>query len=231
MIQRIKETLDALAGRLGYPGPVRELINRGPFSTNICCGSGGIISSGCELRGDISIRDAARIGPNCTLHGQVTIGRGTNLVEDVRVVGNVEFGRYCAIADETLFQQINHPMSNPAIQRRFYNRLFDTELGHGDTAPISLGSDVWVGSRAIVLEGVDVGHGAVIGAGSIVTDDVEPYAIVAGIPTERRGWRFSEEVRDRLLDLEWWEWGEERIRKHPEFFNREVAAASEVPDP
>ena len=69
----------------------------------------------------------------------------------------------------------------------------------------TIGNDVWTGHNVNIMSGVNVGDGAVIGAGSIVTKDVPPYAIVAGVPATIRRYRFSEGIIARLLRAKWWE--------------------------
>jgi hypothetical protein len=65
---------------------------------------------------------------------------------------------------------------------------------------------VWIGHGAIVLPGVSIGHGAVIAAGAVVTKDVAPYAIVAGVPARFLRWRFLPEISARIIALAWWNW-------------------------
>ncbi|WP_281040324.1 MULTISPECIES: CatB-related O-acetyltransferase [unclassified Mesorhizobium] len=84
--------------------------------------------------------------------------------------------------------------------------------GLGTRGPIVVGHDVWIGARAIIMSGVTIGNGAVIGAGSVVTKDVPPYAIVAGSPARIIRYRFSPDVVDRIQASEWWTWSDERIR-------------------
>ena len=69
-----------------------------------------------------------------------------------------------------------------------------------------IGHDVWIGYRATLLAGISVGHGAVIGAASVVASDVPAYAIVAGNPARVRRYRHPPETIDRLLQLAWWDW-------------------------
>jgi virginiamycin A acetyltransferase len=95
---------------------------------------------------------------------------------------------------------------------------------------VTVGNDVWIGSRAIVLSGVDIGHGAIVGAGAVVTDDVEPYAVVAGVPAERRKWRFPEHVREALLDIAWWDWEPERLAANEEFFRTDLSEVERPTD-
>ena len=70
---------------------------------------------------------------------------------------------------------------------------------------LPVGHDVWIGSRAIVLDGIVVGNGAVIAANALVTKDVPPYAIVAGIPAKIIKYRFKQDKIDKLIDSKWWE--------------------------
>ena len=106
---------------------------------------------------------------------------------------------------------MNHETENWAVQH-----AFQSDLGiefPKDEQPVRIGSDVWCGMDAIILPGVDIGHGACIGAHSVVTRDVEPYEIVAGNPAKHIRWRFSEETRRQFLEMAWWEWEIEEIRE------------------
>lgn len=70
---------------------------------------------------------------------------------------------------------------------------------------VEIGSDVWLGQGALILQGVKVGHGAVVAAGSVVTKDVPPYAIVGGVPARVLRYRFDEDTVARLLATAWWQ--------------------------
>ena len=78
---------------------------------------------------------------------------------------------------------------------------------------ITIGNDVWIGWDATILPGVTVGDGAIIAAKSVVSRDVEPYTIVAGNPAQPVRLRVEEDVRDRLLALQWWNWPVEKIQQ------------------
>lgn len=68
--------------------------------------------------------------------------------------------------------------------------------------PIVIGNDVWIGMDSMILSGVTIGQGAVIAAGSVVTKDVPPYAIVGGNPAKVIKYRFEPQIIDRLLKIE-----------------------------
>lgn len=89
--------------------------------------------------------------------------------------------------------------------------------------PCELGNDVWVGSGATILRGVKVGNGAVIGAGSVVTHDVPPYAIVVGSPARVIRMRVDEKLIERLEKIQWWDFPSEIIRAHFDLFQADLS--------
>lgn len=188
------------------------------------------ISKDCLLRGRITLEQNAHLSRGCQLFGDVHVGEGSKFNQHIEVVGELDVGKYCALAPDILFQQKNHEIHKPAMQGRFYGRVLDSELEHMESGPISIGNDVWIGARSIVLSGVTIGDGAVVGAGSIVTDDVEPYSVVAGVPASQIKWRFPEEVREKFMEIEWWERSETELRRHKDFFTSEIASVDDIPD-
>jgi virginiamycin A acetyltransferase len=131
-------------------------------------------------------------------------------------------GRFCAIASGVRFLMSggNHADLGPST---FPFGIFggiwaDTTMdlvmsapSRGDTV---VGHDVWLGYRALVMPGVNIGHGAVVAAASVVTSDVPPYAIVGGNPARVLRMRFDEEEVKRLLRAAWWDWPVELITEH-----------------
>ncbi len=75
-----------------------------------------------------------------------------------------------------------------------------------------LGPDCWIGHGAIIRPDVVIGAGAVVAAGAVVTRDVAPYVIVAGVPAKPLRERFSRGIADRLLALAWWDWPHDKLR-------------------
>jgi acetyltransferase-like isoleucine patch superfamily enzyme len=125
-------------------------------------------------------------------------------------------GAFCAIGARTAINPFNHPVDWLSIHefqyhpRSFdwveeYNRFERLERTPDMFQRVTIGNDVWTGHNVNIMAGVTVGDGAVIGAGSIVTKDVPPYAIVAGVPAQVRRLRFSEKIVERLLRAKWWD--------------------------
>ncbi|WP_370976719.1 CatB-related O-acetyltransferase [Enterobacter roggenkampii] len=81
--------------------------------------------------------------------------------------------------------------------------------------PVIIGNDVWIGDGAFIKNGVTIGDGAIIGAKAVVTKNIPPYAIVAGIPAEVIGYRFDEKTICSLLESKWWNLPDDTIRQIP----------------
>lgn len=90
----------------------------------------------------------------------------------------------------------------------WYHPVSDNTVARGD---VIIGNDVWIGHESVILSGVTLGDGVIVGAGSVVRQDVPPYAVVLGNPARVAGFRFSPEQIQALLRIKWWDWSDERI--------------------
>jgi acetyltransferase-like isoleucine patch superfamily enzyme len=85
--------------------------------------------------------------------------------------------------------------------------------GHPTTkGNVVIGNDVWIGFGTTILSGITIGDGAAVGASSVVNRDVPPYAIVAGNPARIVRYRFDEETIQKLLQIRWWDWPDEKVK-------------------
>ena len=83
----------------------------------------------------------------------------------------------------------------------------------------NIGNDVWIGNRVMLKAGVNIGDGAIIGMGSIVTKDIGAYEIWAGNPAKFIRKRFDDETIEKLLTIKWWEWSDEKIENYAQYVN------------
>ena len=139
-------------------------------------------------------------------------------------------GKFCAIAKgiEFVMNGANHRMNSVTtypfnIMGRGWEKCAPAlkDLPYkGDTV---IGNDVWLGQNVTVMPGVHIGNGAIIGANSVVTKDIEPYCIAAGNPCKIVKKRFDDELISYLQELKWWDWPPEKI-----FINLEALCSGDL---
>lgn len=152
---------------------------------------------------------------------KLILGRGSYASDPDIVAGlgdldhKVIVGSYTSIAAEVTFLigGEHHPEWVSTFPFRIaYGLPGQCEDGQPmSRGPITLGNDVWLGRGVTVLSGVTIGDGAIVGARSLVTKDVEPYAVVGGVPARVIRKRFEDHHIEALLATRWWDWPEEEI--------------------
>jgi acetyltransferase-like isoleucine patch superfamily enzyme len=127
----------------------------------------------------------------------------------------IEIGKFCSIANQVVIfggGEHNSTWASTYPFRVVFDLPGSNTDGHPATkGPTIIGNDVWIGFGATVLSGVKIGDGAIIGAKSVVTKDVEPYSIVAGNPAIRIRHRFEMKTIEALLKMKWWNWPIDKI--------------------
>jgi acetyltransferase-like isoleucine patch superfamily enzyme len=149
------------------------------------------------------------------------LGRYTSIGRSTKVT-HADIGSFCSISWDVTINAVLHPMDRLTTNAFAYVPEVGGFVGERTQRHerVQIGNDVWIGAQAIIMPGVRIGDGAVIGAGSIVTRDVEAYEVVAGNPAKTLRWRFDEELRDELLKLRWWDWSDDEIGENIRFFQK-----------
>ena len=128
----------------------------------------------------------------------------------------ISIGNYSSIAQDVIFDSgFNH---DSTLITTFPLHLIWSDFNSNikiQGRNIEIGSDVWIGERAVIFSGVKIGDGAIIGFGSIITKDVEPYSVVVGANRVVRK-RFSDEQISELLKIKWWDWSDEKVKQNAE---------------
>ena len=143
--------------------------------------------------------------------------------------GNVIIGRYSSINDNCQYITANHPYIEAVMSPYFYEKSFGLNVESVEFNSLEIGNDVWIGTNVVILPGCKkIGNGAVIGAGAIVTKDVEPYSIVVGVPAKHLKYRFDKETIKLLEKSKWWELTPQELYKYYKFRREPKKFAQEI---
>lgn len=192
--------------------------------------------------------EEAVIHPDCeiadTSFGRYCeIGRGSRVAHSV--IGDYSYcDRYCDIANADVgkFSNIasfvrigatDHPLDRASLHHFMYRSASYWDGAEDDAGwferrrsrRAAIGHDTWLGHNAQIKPEVTVGHGAVVASGAIVTRDVAPYTIVAGVPAAPVRARLPERLAERMMALAWWDWSHDALRAALEDFRALSAEA------
>jgi phosphonate metabolism protein (transferase hexapeptide repeat family) len=192
--------------------------------------------------------DAPFLHPDCALT-EARFGRYVEIGQGTRVayssfgdysycdrfcdIANAEIGKHANLAAFVRLGATDHPLDRASLHHFMYRSSYYWEDAEDDadwfekrrSRRTVIGHDTWIGNAAQVKPDVTVGHGAVVAAGAVVTKDVAPYAIVAGVPAVKVRDRQPPAIAERLVALAWWDWSHERLRKMLEDFRTLKAEA------
>jgi acetyltransferase-like isoleucine patch superfamily enzyme len=194
-----KLSIERLENATQEPATFHEIIRLNPGAR--------IIAS--RLVGPVYLSRHSQIGPDAV------VGKYFGMNEH-GFIARATIGNFCAFGARNAINPFNHPVNWLSIHEfQYHPRSFDwvpeyNSIERLERTPdmfqhVTIGSDVWTGHNVNVMPGVSVGDGAIIGAGSVVTKDVPPFAIVVGVPAQVKRMRFSERVIERLMRLKWWD--------------------------
>lgn len=179
--------------------------------------------------------DAPFLHPDCEITDSVfgayvEIGRGSRVAHSeigdysycdrYADIANATVGKFANIAAFARIGATDHPMDKASLHHFHYrsNDYWDDAapddawFAHRRSRRAVIGHDTWIGNGAMVMPEVTLGHGAVVAAGAVVTRDVDPYTVVAGIPARPVRARHAPGVAERMMDLAWWDWDHDRLR-------------------
>lgn len=170
------------------------------------------------------------ITEDCVFGRYVEIGRGSRIAHShmgdysycdrFADIANARIGLFSNIAAHARIGATDHPMEKASLHHfhyRSHDYWDDAEpdhawFAHRQSRLSHIGHDTWIGAQAMVMPEVTLGHGAVVAAGAVVTKDVAPYWIVAGVPARPIRPRLPEATAERLMRLEWWGWDHDTLR-------------------
>jgi len=146
-------------------------------------------------------------------------GKNTTIGDDSRIYYS-KIGKYCSVSWNVNIGIPSHTLDTITTHNFIHSSFYGFIEGcHTQKKITEIGHDVWIGVNSVILAGVKIGNGAVIGAGSIVSKDVEAYAIYAGNPAKLIRYRFDKKTIAILEDLKWWNFDEKLIKKFIHLFS------------
>jgi chloramphenicol O-acetyltransferase type B len=156
------------------------------------------------------------IGPRCVVASS-RLGKFTYISSRSRI-NRVIIGAFCSIGQDCQIGGLSkHPINRISTHPAFYSvhnlcgKSFGDDKSFIDTNGVSIGNDVWIGARVMVLDGVRIGNGAVIAAGAVVVKDIPDYAVVGGVPAKLIKFRLSKNIVDDICADPWWSKSVEEI--------------------
>ena len=181
-------------------------------------------NSSVEIDDSSVFEGGNRIGEHSYFKGK--LGYGTYIGKNCNLIG--EIGRFTSISNQVETNLGIHPYTFPyvstspifySLQKQCGLTFVDKQYFKELKSPIKIGNDCWIGPRVFIVGGVNIGDGAVILAGAIVTKDVPPYAIVGGVPAKILKYRYDEETIEFLLKIKWWNFSIDWIKCNAHLFN------------
>lgn len=169
-----------------------------------------------------SIDPTSKVDSECTL-SKVKMGRYSYIGSGTRIT-DTNIGSFCSIGARCGIGGGLHPTNmvstSPVfLQGRNILKKNFASIPYEPSKAVNIGNDVWIGEGVCIMSGVSIGDGSIIGAHAVVTHDVEPYTIVAGVPARIIRKRFDDYVIERLEGIKWWDWSEELITKYSDYFS------------
>ena len=175
------------------------------------------------IDGKSSISRLAKINRGAKIVNSV-IGRYSYVGGNSLII-NTEIGAFCSIANDVCIGLAGHTLNFISTSPIFTEKNNGTGTRWNTSSiyahknqRIQIGSDVWIGYRATILNGAKIGDGAVIAASAVVTKDVPPYAIVGGVPAKILRYRFNEETIKKLTTIKWWNLNDDILQKNINLF-------------
>lgn len=166
------------------------------------------IAPGTVVNNGLHFEKSNHINAGTTLNG-CRFGAYSYVVAGV--LNSTSLGRYCSVAHGVELGFHSHPTtwvsSHPFPFMAYLPKNLQWPVPCDFdymSKPITIGNDVWIGAHVRIMGGVKIGDGAIVATGSLVTSDVEPYAIVGGVPAKKIRMRFPDEIISKLIDVQWW---------------------------
>ena len=232
----LKNLFKFAANKRAYPdariGFGSRIAGNGTLGPNVeigrrCYVYGSTLGENVRINDDCNVFDS-KLSDNVTVYqrsilANVELGSFSYVAAQSQLA-RVKLGRFSSIGPEFLCGHGDHPTNFVSTSPVFYStrrqcgKSFAQDDAFQESRETNIGHDVWIGARVFMRSGVKIGNGAVIAAGGVVIGDVPDYAFAGGVPAKVIRYRFEPAVISELLELEWWNWPEEKLRQAQHLF-------------
>lgn len=200
---------------------VKKILSFLHYSGKCYMDFGAVVLGDCEFEGYNKISKGAYVK-------DVNMGYGSYVGASSYIIG-ATIGRFSSIGDRVKIVNATHPLepfvsTHPAFYSKDRIGTFVKENKYNEyigleNCSVEVGNDVWIGSNVLIKGGVTIGDGSIIAMGAVVTKDVPPYSIVGGVPGKLIRYRFTDEQRDKLTIIKWWDKDINWINEHANLFS------------
>lgn len=203
---------------LGNDNIIRSKVN-----INDCTfGDNAIICSNCSMY-------KSRIGNYNKIHintilQEAKVGDYTYIGQD-NFISKAHIGKFCSIGPNLFSGWGVHLTNGISTHPMFYSTRMQNGITFSPTdkiierIPVKIGNDVFIGMNVLILDGIKIGDGAIIGAGAVVSKNIPPYAIAVGSPIQIIKYRYSPEIIEKLLEIQWWNWSHDKLKEVEKYLN------------
>lgn len=168
---------------------------------------------------DVNLESPAIIGNSYS----VFIGKNSYMNGNGYMRSNIFIGRYCSIGRRVTIGAGNHPFLGLSTSPTTWNGGEDYSLNELEKLNCTkksyhhtiIENDVWIGDGSVKMPGVIISSGAIVGANSVVTKDVPPYAMVGGVPANIIKYRFPPDLIEKILNTKWWNISDASLKVMP----------------
>nr|WP_251137413.1 CatB-related O-acetyltransferase [Exiguobacterium sp. s150] len=173
-----------------------------------------------DIGRELCLGKKSSISKNVSVRNRVSIGNHSYINSGSYISEGVKIGNFTSISYDCKISPSEHPTNFISTSPRFYGNsdILNNQIVFQQKKGSEIGNDVWIGANCIILRGVNIGDGAIVAAGSIVTKDVLPYSIVGGVPAKLIKMRFDDDQISFLLGWEWWNLTDENIANYKGIF-------------
>ena len=166
-------------------------------------------------------RDEVDVAPGTFVARTAVLGKRVRITRRA-FIDPCEIGPYTILGGASI-RCVNHSIDYLNMQEIAQRKVIGGKsMVEPMERPIRIGAACWLGDNATILEGVEIGDGAIVGAGAVVTKSIPAYAIALGNPATVVRYRYPDEIIELIKPVDWWNWSDEKLRANVDLFELDL---------